>query len=176
MNSTAVDPAKIQEWLRTTILGIILLGAAGSILALLLIRWIWAPLRTFAGNVYRLFRHRESKAAYSHGRLMGRLMVKLSVSKDVVKLGLYLSYHVALLLVFLAFALFSALIFTLLVILPGRPLLTSASYLAVVASFVAGYGAFYEFRLLRSLYSVIVKPDLVECSTHYKKADSISDA
>lgn len=125
---------QLGTWLKSSVPGIILLGAAGSVVAVLatrVVRWMFV---TVLPKRYERIRRAYKRLEYRAGYMMGFL----SASNDVGRLLLYFSYRLAKTVAAVGGVVLFALLY---VVLRGRSDggLTWLSYFALVGMFASLY-------------------------------------
>lgn len=137
-----MDISWLTEWLKTTVPGIILLGALGSVVAVISIRLvgpllkrvILKPLRYVTKE--RMWRFWRSSAAYAH------------IEKDPTnrKLIYYLFYHLARLLIALTCLLASILVLAIVVASQVEIFLTYGTFILSTFTFLSAYWVWGEYE------------------------------
>ncbi len=137
-----MDISWLTAWLKTTIPGIILLGALGSILAVFALKLIGPPLRALVFRPLlwiikqRAWRYWRASAAYTH------------IERDATnrKLIYYLFYHLARLLVALAACVTTTVVFSVVIVSRSEVLLTYGTFVLSTLAFLSGYWAWMEYE------------------------------
>ena len=142
MNSTT-----IENWLRSSLLGVIILGAIGSILAILLFKSIQKVMRWF-GIGLSIYKKRE----YNIGFRVGVVLGYIKVTKDPIKAVFFVSYLLARLLVACLMAIILLVLFFGVLPSKGSNILNLATYLTIFLFFLAIRWVFEEFRNIRTIY------------------------
>lgn len=131
-------------WLKTTIPGIILLGALGSLVAIGILRFIAPPLKKLALKPFnylfkeRAWRYWRSSAAYSH--------IELDLTNR--KLIYYQFYHLRRLLIALFGLAISILLLTIILVSQPSTLLTYSTFLLATLTFLFAYWVWMEYENL----------------------------
>lgn len=147
-----MDPATIADWLKTSILGVIVLGAIGSIFALLLLR-----LGKYLLRLTGLGINRWTKREFNHGWRTGVIAGYLSMEKDATHAVFFMAYClarvvVASLITIIIFIVFYAL-------LPSTgPILQATTFLAATAFCLAGRWVYEETRNISEIYKHMIQP------------------
>ena len=107
---------QIQYWLQNTILGIIVLGAFGSLLAISLLRIIQAIRNKILPLPFKIHHFRKIKQAY----LLGYSHAFIHEDKTGKRLVAFLCFHVVQFLASMALFLFCTITFSLIIALQSR--------------------------------------------------------
>ena len=129
----------MEEWLTWTVAGIVILGAAGSILALGVLwafRLIPLPLRWH--------RRRKTKQAY----MLGYSAATVDQDETGRNLVAFLCYHICLLLIFLTAFSFCGIVFLIILASQSVIALTWGTFLSSAAAFTLAYLAYFEFEFV----------------------------
>lgn len=148
MESFLMHLNSMEAWLKNTIIGIILLGAFGSITALVLLKILRRMLDGVLSPAMRAIRRIEYKRSYKKAYVVGFLIG----AQDSTRMNIYLTYHVVKAVsLILAFVLFAVLFFY---FTPAGKanLLTFKNFLCVVAALLSLRGAWNEYLFLKFLY------------------------
>jgi hypothetical protein len=160
---------EIENWLRTTVWGIIFLGAIGSIFAFFIIK-----LCNYLCNIkFGIPKGREM--VYRHGYLHGYVMGILEDSKNPVLIQIYVAYHLARLIVLIILSVsFMALFFYL---LPEKEniLLNFNTFISVFIAILSGIFAYFEFIKIGLAYKALLAPLFEQAREKYKNSKSGSD-
>jgi len=132
---------QIDEWLKTSIFGIVFLGAIGSIVAVILTKYLW-PFVSRLGLKPIQYLHKEtmwrywrSSAAYAH----------IQADPTNRKLIYYLFRHTARLLIALTSFVTATVIFAVVVASRSEVLLTYGTFVLVTSAFLAAYWVRVEY-------------------------------
>jgi len=145
-----MELAEIATWLKTSIPGIIILGALGSILAVLLAKILARPLKAIAYRPVayfrkeRLWRYWRSGSAY-------QCIVADSTNR---KLIYYLFHHLARLLVALSGLITTIIIFSIIVSSKSEILLTYGTFILSTSGFLFAYWVRTEYDYIIINYIV----------------------
>lgn len=148
----------MEEWLTTTIPGIVLLGAAGSILAVGLL----AALRLIPAPI-RWHRRRTTKQAYMLG-YSAAMMDHDETGRNLVS---FMTYHVSLMLVYLTLFLFSAILFAILIAIQSEISITWSAFISCSAAFTLLYLSYFEFEYINRTYLFYWKASLKRAATGF---------
>lgn len=137
-----MDVSALTEWLKTTVPGIVLLGALGSIASVAILKFVGPPLGSLVFRPLRyvakerLWRFWRSSAAYSH------------IEEDSTnrKLIYYLFYHLSRLVVALVCVVVSAVVLAIVVTSRSEVLLTYGTFVLSTVAFVSAYWAWTEYE------------------------------
>lgn len=152
----------MEHWLTGTIPGIIILGAAGSILALGIL-WIFRlvplPLRWHNG--------RRSKQAY----MLGYSAACMERDDTGKRLTVFLLFHVCLLVVFTTCFLFCGIVFLVIVASQSQVALTWGAFISSASAFTLVYLAYFEFEFVYRTYLFYWKGPLEHARRSYFDKD-----
>ena len=144
-----MEISEISEWLRTTITGIVLLGALGSILSVAALKFLGPPIQKLALKPLRyigkerLWRYWRSGTAYAHIR---------SDSTNR-KLIYYLFRHLARLIIALTSFGVATTIFSITVTSNSDVLLTYGTFILSMVGFLSAYWAWTEYDYITINYT-----------------------
>lgn len=141
-------PPELDQWLKNSVTGIILLGAIGSLLAVVLGRLLLALVTRVLPLPLRAYRKQSAKQAYFMGFMhanihhdaTGRMMLAL------------LFYRLARFVAALALLLFSAILASSVFLFKAQVILTVGVFASVVSTFLALYWANHEFAYVFRTY------------------------
>lgn len=142
--------ADVSEWLKTSIPGIILLGAIGSIAAVFLLRYVAPPLRAIGLKPFLYFRKEHmwrywrSAAAYAH----------IESDSTNRKLIFYLFRHSARLLLALTSFITTTVVFAVVVASRSEVLLTYGTFILSMLAFLSAYWARIEYDYITINYVI----------------------
>jgi hypothetical protein len=139
-----MNEASLSEWLKTTIPGIILLGAAGSIVALWLGKFILPLLLRAMRMPVTFYQGRRRYQAY----LLGFSHTAIEEDESGRRLATFLIYHLAKFLFFMLLVLSSWLGFLAAVTFTTYPIFTYAGVVSIVIGLLSLYNAHYEFHFI----------------------------
>lgn len=140
--------SSVEEWLKTTIAGIVLLGALGSIAAVGFLKYLGPPLQRLLSRPLRylekerLWRYWRSGAAYAH------------IEKDPTnrKLIFYLARHLARLVLATMSLGVSIVLLSIAVTYPSDVLLTYGTFLLSTLAFLSAYWIRIEYDYITINY------------------------
>lgn len=149
-----MDFVLIENWLKTTVPGIIILGAIGSILASLII-WAafklinkWAP--NLKKKIYSLLEYWVREIAITHAGL--------SKEQDAFKYHLYFSFHLMKFVLFVSASLIFLGLFVFGLSSAGENLFIYSVYIPIVGFLISAWLVFVEFFNLAVAYSWHINP------------------
>jgi hypothetical protein len=153
----------MEQWLTHTVPGIVILGAAGSILALGILwafRLVPLPLRWH--------RRRTTKQAY----VLGYSAATIEDDETGRYLIAFLCYHICMLLIYLTAFSFCGIVF--LIILTSQPeiALTWGAFLSCAAAFTLAYVAYFELEFVYRTYLFYWKAPLESASEQYAQREA----
>jgi hypothetical protein len=140
--------AELDQWLKNTIPGIVLLGAVGSVLAVVLVRLLFAMRDGFLRAPLRWHQERKLKQA----SFLGGAAANIEHDKTGRMLTVYLAYHLCRLTLALALFLFSAILAGNVLVFQERVALTVGLFLSVFVAFLALYWVYFEFEYIYRTY------------------------
>jgi hypothetical protein len=148
-----MDLVAFSNWLRTTITGLIILGALGSIISI----WVFKLFNIFL-RLAKTGHKSLKKWEYRKGWNVGIVMGYVQSSHDQIVLTTWFSHRIARLIIavtsFLAFLI--ALVFMLLL---GTPeVVTKTTLIMVTVCFLLLRWIYEEFRCFRGVYNEFVQP------------------
>ena len=149
-----MDASSFAHWLKNSVVGIIILGAIGSLLAGAVVRLFWRPLTKLGLRLAAGVRSRMTKRAYSHGFIIG----SLRGAADPIPVVLYCAFHLGLFLLSTLLSLFCAGVFAIRVAGPSASAVSATDFVLVVLAFLNAYLAYSQFRVLSLGYLTIVVP------------------
>ncbi|MBO9644716.1 MAG: hypothetical protein J7603_16500 [Pseudacidovorax sp.] len=165
-------PPELQDWLKTSIGGIVLLGAIGSLLAVLVGRLLIEIKRRVLPVPYYAHMKRKQRLSY----FLGFTHATIEADKTGRALATFLAFRASRLLFALVLFLFSAVLASNVLVFQAQVALTVGLFLSIVAAFLALYWAYFEFEYIYRTYLWIWKRTMSAADTGYKKyTDSTSD-
>jgi hypothetical protein len=155
----------ISAWLKTTIPGIVLLGAFGSILAVVITR----ALLLFVGRVIPLpaILHKERRRKQSF--FLGFAAAHIERDETGKILQAYLSLHLALLFIALFMITLLVSLFSILLAFQGETMITTGVFVTITAAFLAAYWAYFEFEYIYRTYLFFWKAPMKKGLEHYEE-------
>lgn len=156
---------ELQDWLKNSIPGIILLGAFGSLLAVLIGRLLLSIRRKIIPAPYNAHLKRKERVAYFLG------YTHAVIERDATSRALvtFLFFRGARLFLALVLFLFSAILASNVLVFQAQVVLTLGLFTSVVTAFLALYWASFEFEYIYRTYIWIWGKSLKAASTGYKK-------
>ncbi|MCP1573605.1 membrane protein implicated in regulation of membrane protease activity [Herbaspirillum rubrisubalbicans] len=164
-------PVDIEQWLKTSIAGIILLGAIGSLLAVLIGRFVFAMATFILPAPYRAYRKQSRKQAF----LMGFAHATLNGDQTGRMILTLLCFRLARFIAALTLFIFAAIIVTNIFVFQAQVLLTIGVFIAVVLAFLALYWAYFEFEWLHRTYLWLWKKSLERGDKAYSVRQSLNE-
>ena len=143
-----MDMSVIAEWLKTTITGIVLLGALGSIVAVALLKYLGPPIQKICSKPIRylrkehMWRYWRSGAAYAY----------IQSDSTNRKLIFYLFRHIARLVLALTATSVSIIVLSIAVTSQSTVLLTYGTFLLSTAAFLSAYWVRIEYDYITINY------------------------
>lgn len=142
------DFTLIIDWLKNTPIGMMILGAIGSILAFCFI-WLVRSIKQVVGR-----RSYKSRSKHSF------VIRKLQSENDVFKINIYYAFHSIGVVIRL---LLSIIFFVLFFIILGFPtsknnLLSLSIYIPILLAFLSLIGACFEYNNIRRWYLAVMNP------------------
>ena len=134
-----------SEWLKTSVFGIIILGAGGSIVSVLLLNAAKKLLREVIPFQRLKLRLLRSSRYYRDAYVLGIL----SAENEVESIATYFTYRVVRIMFMLSAAVTSFVLFLFLIGREGNIVLTFGAYSALVVGMVSAYFAYAEFWYIR---------------------------
>jgi len=169
-----MNAAPLSEWLKTTIPGIILLGAAGSIVALWLGKFILPLLLRAMRMPVTFYQGRRRYQAY----LLGFSHTAIEEDESGRRLATFLIFHLSKFLFFMILALSSWLGFLAAIMFTTYPVFTYAGFVSIVIGLLSLYNAYYEFHFISRYFVEHWGPVLVladESIRNWREQGSPSD-
>jgi membrane protein implicated in regulation of membrane protease activity len=155
----------VEQWLKGSIGGIILLGAVGSLLAVV-VGWILSALaKRVLPAPYRAYRKQSVKQAYfmgfAHARIhhdeTGQLMLALLI------------FRLARFITAITTFIFAAILASNILIFQAKILLTAGVFTSVVLAFLGLYWAYFEFEWIYRTYLWLWKTSVEAAKESYRK-------
>lgn len=141
-------PVELEHWLKNSIVGIVLLGAVGSLLAVLIGRLLLALATRILPAPLRAHRKQSAKQAYFLGYMHATIQKDESGRLIVALLAFRLGRFIAALALFL----FAAVLASNMLVFQAQVVLTLGLFLSVVVAFLALYWAYFEFEYVYRTY------------------------
>lgn len=157
-------PVDIEQWLKSSIGGIILLGAVGSLLAVVIGRFVFAMVTLILPAPYRAYRKQSRKQAF----LMGFAHATINSDQTGRMILTLLFFRLARFIAALTLFIFAAIIVTNIFVFQAQVLLTIGVFVAVVLAFLALYWAYFEFEWLYRTYLWLWKKTLERGGKAYR--------
>lgn len=150
----------MEKWLTTSVPGIVLLGAAGSILSLLILRLFRVVPVPLAWH-----RKRSSRQAYMLG-FSAALIDKDATGRRLVAA---IGYHLALLMILLVSLILCWLLFIVILSTQSNITLTWGAFASSAAAFTASYLAYFEFEYIHRTYLFYWKAAMEAAAKRYSE-------
>jgi hypothetical protein len=146
----------IPDWLKTTIPGIIILGACGSLLAIALIHFVKLLFRFFKYIFKKILPRQAKRIAYVISKIVGKVrysygrrLGSFSVPDPTFGAIFYFSYHLACSFCLLILSASMAIIVIILVLgLKNSAILTRTTFLLTAGSFLLGFWSLRHFLFI----------------------------
>lgn len=151
----------VELWLKTSILGIILLGAVGGLLALTIARTL--------GRIVPLPSKLHKRIRYRQGFIHGFSARLIHDDKTGKVLQVHLALHLALIIVALFLVTLLISIFSILLAFQDRTVLTMGTFASITAAFSALYWAYLECKHIHAIYLSYWKEPMEYAREQYKK-------
>jgi len=161
-------PQELEAWLKTSIAGIVLLGALGSILAVLLGRLALSVRRRFISDPYRSHLKRRQRFAY----YLGFAHALIEEDKSGRRLATFLAYRISRFLASLVLFLVCAVLASNVLVFQEQVALTIGLFLSITIAFLALYWAYFEFEYIHRTYLWVWKKQLAVADEGYKKYEA----
>lgn len=158
-------PVDIELWLKTSIVGIILLGAIGSLLAVVIGRLLFALATRILPAPYRAHRKQSRKQAF----FMGFSAATISHDETGRMILTLLTFRLARFLAALTLFIFAAILVGNIFVFQAQIVLTIGLFLAVVFSFLALYWAYFEFEWIYRIYWWLWKKTIEKADERYRE-------
>lgn len=147
----------MELWLKNTIPGIIILGAFGSLLAIV-------PI-SLSRKLPILHRRRTGRQAFFHG-YSSRCIIEDETGRMLLA---SLFYHFTLLTIFLTSFLFCAVLLSVVFAFQSNINVTVGSFILSSSAFVAIYLSYFEFEYIYRTYLFFWKKTIADAAEKYKK-------
>jgi len=156
---------EVATWLKTTVPGIIILGAAGSVLAVFILKVAQKLFLELLPARWKLLLEQRLWESYKAGFVFGHLQAK----KDVFSLVTFYIYRAIKIMFLLFFSMLFLLQFLYFVLRPSGDILTAGSYFALVMAMLMLYWALREGRFIFWDYQGALGPIISECGKFFDK-------
>lgn len=163
-----MDPQEIAEWMKSSVLGILLLGTLGSLVAVLVLDLARRIFLEVLPARYRVLRALLSRDQYVNGYVMGAL----AATQDIGSHFTYFAFLFARFATGLVMGLFFAIAFLLMRYAHAASELTSLSYATLVLSFLSLLYAAFTIRPIMRAYVRLIAPIVDRGNRAFKKDDS----
>lgn len=155
---------EIEFWLRSTVLGVIILGAAGSIVAIILIKILKALITRWLPRAITQFFIRRFHFGFKYGYVQGYLME----SKDPVVAQAYFAYILVLFITFFTTGILLIVLVIYLFLQSPQGLLSYGTYSVLIAGFLLLYLAYNNALKIWFCYDSMIKPIISMAEGDYK--------
>ncbi|MCH8042017.1 MAG: hypothetical protein IH977_17010 [Nitrospinae bacterium] len=152
----------IANWLKTSLLGVIVLGALGSIVAILLLRLV-----NFLMKACGLGIGRWKKREYDQGWRTGTVVGYLKATKDSTLAVFFMAYRLSRVVVASLLTIIFFMVFYSLIPATG-PALRVGTFLSAVAFFLALRWVYEDFRHIQAIYKHEIHP-IIEAALEAKE-------
>ena len=156
----------IEQWFVTTVPGVIVLGAVGSILAVLILKGIGALTTKWLPGVRLWWRRTQNLRAIPHGLVLGAL----TRENNIAALLVYFAYRLMQFIGWLFMSGVSFVAFVDLFLLISQPSLTVGSYAFLVISMVGLWLALEQLRYVRVMYDGEIRHRLDQVRNQFESA------
>lgn len=163
---------EIEDWLKNSILGIVFLGALGSLLAVLLGRLILIIKDKIAPAPYRLHKEKRRKRAY----VLGYSHATIENDTTGRRLITFLVYRSARLVAAFVLFLLCVVLITALLVFQAQVTLSLGIFLSVTTAFLALYWAHFEFEYIYRTYLWVWKKSMQGAEKGYEAYTKKSSA
>lgn len=158
-------PAELSDWLRNSIAGIVLLGAIGSLLAVVTARFLMALRDGFFRAPYQAHKRRKMRQVY----FLGGAAANIQNDETGRMLTAYVAFHLCRLAIALVAFLFSAILAINVLGFQGQVVLTVGLFVSIAIAFLSLYWAYFEFEYIYRTYLFLWKRALKNSEEAYKK-------
>ena len=138
----------IEIWLTTSVLGIIVLGASGSIVAILAWKFIIYLIANVIPAPYLAHQTRSLQRAFT----LGYAASTFSRDKKGHTSTIFFAYRLSRLIIALFMFLCLLIIFSLVLALSSEVVVTFGTFLVITLSFISLYWAYSEYEFIRLTY------------------------
>ena len=166
-----MDFSSIEIWLKTTILGIVVLGALGSTVAVVFWKLAGAFISKIVPWPFKIHRKKSTKQAY----MLGYAAAVINSDETGRRLSAYLVYHLSLLVISLVVFLASLIIFSVIVAITPDVALTFGLFVLVTLSFLSVYWAYFEFKYINRTFLFFWKEALKRAEDSHAKPKESHD-
>jgi hypothetical protein len=161
-------PPELEQWLKNSVAGIILLGAIGSLLAVAIGRILLALATRVLPAPLRAHRKQSAKQAY----FMGFMHATIHHDKSGRLILALLSFRLARFVAALSLLLFAAILGSNVLVFQAQIVLTVGVFASVVVAFLALYWAYYEFEYVYRTYLWLWRSALESAEEGYLERDN----
>lgn len=158
-------PVDVEQWLKTSISGIILLGAFGSLLAVVIGRLLFTLATRILPVPYRAHRKQSRRQAF----LMGYSAATISRDETGRMILALLTFRLARFVAALTLFIFTAIIIGNILVFQAQIVLTVGVFLPVVLAFLALYWAYFEFEWIFRTYLWLWKKTVEKADESYRE-------
>jgi hypothetical protein len=164
-------PLDVEQWLKTSIGGIILLGAVGSLLAVAIGRLMFVLATRMLPVPYRVYRKQSTRQSF----LMGYAHAMIHHDDTGRMLLALLAFRLARFIAALALFIFAAILVSNILLFQAQIVLTIGVFVAVVLAFLALYWAYFEFDWLSRTYLWLWKKSAEAADESYRKRQLLNE-
>ncbi len=143
-----MDLVAIAEWLKTSIFGIILLGASGSLFAVAFLKYLGPPIKPLLLKPYWYL----LKLHLWHSYRSGYSYAFITLDKTNRKIVTFLSRHLARLMLALTSLATSVIVLAIALTASSEIVLTYGTFLLSTASFLSAYWVKIEYNCISMTY------------------------
>lgn len=153
----------ISIWLKTSIPGIVLLGAIGSLLALALIRLLAFIVRRVIPLPLQIHKRKRVRQAY----FLGFASAHFEYDTTGRFLSAYLAFHLSLLLIALFSFTLLASVSSFMLAYQGNTALTISVFISISTAFLCLYWAYFQFEYIYRTYLFFWKRPLEKAAERH---------
>lgn len=161
-------PSELEQWLKNSIGGIVLLGAVGSLLAVVIGRMLLALATRVLPVPFRAYRKQSEKQAY----FMGFTHATIHHDKTGRMMPALLAFRLSRFVAALALFLFAAILVSNVLVFREQVVLTVGIFVWVVVAFLALYWAYFEFEWIYRTYLWLWRTSIEAAEKGYNERHS----
>lgn len=156
---------EVASWLKSSVPGIIILGALGSILSIILWNFLGTTIKKIIPLPYRLHREKMTEQAY----MLGFAAATIAKDETGKNLTAYMIFRLARFVIALNLFIFCFIAFILITSIIGRASLTFGLSWLVTIGFTALYWGYIEFEYIYRTYWFFWKSPISAAKKGYKR-------
>jgi hypothetical protein len=165
-------PPELEQWLKNSIGGIVLLGAVGSLLAVVLGRVLMALATRILPAPFRAYRKQSEKQAY----FMGYVHATIHHDKTGRMMPALLAFRLARFVAALALFLFAAILASNVLVFQAQVVLTVGVFVSVAVAFLALYWAYFEFEWVYRTYLWLWRTTVEAAQEGYEERHTLKES